>query len=360
MTKIKVLKSLYGDGFIYQVMRGERSFTMVIDGGPQKARSEFKEAVDSLSNIDLMVLTHFDSDHIDAMLEYLTENKEKAMGIGKYWLNLPQFIKMPQADGNISYDGAITFFNHMESLEKESGHSIDWRDEVVRGTLYEDKDGLVKITVLSPTTKEIKDNEAELVKKEADRLKDEGKVILLAANDTTDKEEHDKQSLESLSEKKWRTSQISNKSSIVMLIESYDGTRVLFTGDTTADLLAESLQDEKLKLPLPLKVNLLKMPHHGSKNNVSNLMLSLIDTDSYLITTNGGDKSAHHPDRAALAKILLQPSRDKGRKVKIYLNYPLSTIQLRVPNLISKEEIANPAYNFEIREDIREIILGRD
>ena len=51
-----------------------------------------------------------------------------------------------------------------------------------------------------------------------------------------------------------------------------------------------------------LKVDIVKVSHHGSKDNTSNELLELIECNKFLISTDG--KQHGHPDKEALARII--------------------------------------------------------
>lgn len=80
-TTIHMLKADIGDAFIIDVKEGEESFTMVVDGGPRRSMRTVVPAIEALERIDMMVLTHYDSDHIGGILEYLTNNKVSTSGM---------------------------------------------------------------------------------------------------------------------------------------------------------------------------------------------------------------------------------------------------------------------------------------
>jgi beta-lactamase superfamily II metal-dependent hydrolase len=94
-----------------------------------------------------------------------------------------------------------------------------------------------------------------------------------------------------------------NGSSIAFVAE-YDGRSALLTGDAHAGVLEASIrtllgnrdQDK-------LTVDAFKLPHHGSKYNLSPELLGLIDTRRFLISTDG-TSSSRHPDPVALARIV--------------------------------------------------------
>lgn len=151
-----MLKADIGDAFIIEVKEGEESFTMVVDGGPRRSMRTVVPAIEALENIDMMVLTHYDSDHIGGILEYLTTNKEKAKTINKYWINCPHIHV--RIDNKSSASEMATLKTFFEQLEAE-GAEVDWRDEVLQGMTYTSPNGLAKLEVITPTPDSRKLNE---------------------------------------------------------------------------------------------------------------------------------------------------------------------------------------------------------
>jgi len=94
-----------------------------------------------------------------------------------------------------------------------------------------------------------------------------------------------------------------NGSSIAFLAE-YDGRSALFTGDAHAHVLETSIRTLlKNRGQDKLAVGAFKLPHHGSKYNLSPELLGLLDTRRFLISTDG-TMSSRHPDPVALARIV--------------------------------------------------------
>ena len=367
MTKLKVLRVLHGDAFVLEVTRGEDSFVMVIDGGHKKAFPSLKKELNKLPKIDMLVLTHSDADHIGGILSYIRDEEERCSKIDKFWLNTPHLVKIPESGLAVSYRDSITLFERMVEIESKAGHQLDWRERTVRGCEYTDPKGLVHIKVLAPTENILQVNEEWLKKKEKDYLEKKGLMMPLSASESPENgnNEDDKRSpldipLEELVEKEYGGVNIVNRASIVMLIETWDGCKLLMGGDSDAASIVEGikyLKDSDGNLigyseEKPLEVNLFKIPHHGSRKNISNCLLNLVKTTKYLISTNGGNsKKERHPGRETLAKILLHPHRDKKEKIEIILNYPLMEFKKRGKDFIIKEEIENPEYNFTLSEN---------
>jgi beta-lactamase superfamily II metal-dependent hydrolase len=89
-----------------------------------------------------------------------------------------------------------------------------------------------------------------------------------------------------------------NGSSIAFLLE-YKKTRALFTGDAHVPVLMQSLEKvSKAKR----RIDLLKLPHHGSSGNISDKLLEMIECPRFLVSTSGA--RFKHPDLHALARIV--------------------------------------------------------
>jgi hypothetical protein len=79
---------------------------------------------------------------------------------------------------------------------------------------------------------------------------------------------------------------IANLSSIVVLAKA-DGKTMLLTGDARGDEILAGLKDAKLLKQGKLHVDLLKFPHHGSSNNMTQEFLENITADHYVFSANG-------------------------------------------------------------------------
>ncbi|MDF3885519.1 AVAST type 1 anti-phage system MBL fold metallo-hydrolase Avs1a [Cupriavidus basilensis] len=111
-----------------------------------------------------------------------------------------------------------------------------------------------------------------------------------------------------------------NGSSIATLIES-EGKRLLFLGDAWAEDIVVELKRLHGDGG-PHLFDAIKVSHHGSIHNTSVDLLSLIDAPIFLVSSNGSIH--HHPDYEVLAEIVDRPATFER---KIYFNYetPAST-----------------------------------
>jgi beta-lactamase superfamily II metal-dependent hydrolase len=111
-----------------------------------------------------------------------------------------------------------------------------------------------------------------------------------------------------------------NSSSIIFLAE-YDNKCCLFTGDGI--LGATRFPGRGVPL-MPgsgrIRFDALKVPHHGSKGNLSTSFLESIECRAYLFSSNGTRHG--HPDRETVARILMANGfRDENNSITLHFNY---------------------------------------
>ena len=83
-----------------------------------------------------------------------------------------------------------------------------------------------------------------------------------------------------------------NASSIVLLYEPGDGKRLLFTGDATQESLQWAIDNFELN-----DIDFLKVPHHGSKHNLTTPIIDTLAPKKSYITASGTSK---HPSSAVV------------------------------------------------------------
>jgi len=127
-----------------------------------------------------------------------------------------------------------------------------------------------------------------------------------------------------------------NGSSISFVMETA-GKRVLFLGDSHAETIMRSLKLLYGDANRPYRFDAVKLSHHGSYNNNSPELLSVITTDKWLISTNG-DKY-NHPDMPTLAHII---TKESERYNQLFFNY-----NLPVCDELMKDEY-HEGFKFEI------------
>ncbi|HWH84717.1 MAG TPA: MBL fold metallo-hydrolase [Burkholderiaceae bacterium] len=117
---------------------------------------------------------------------------------------------------------------------------------------------------------------------------------------------------------------VPNLSSIVCLATFGTGAHqasILFTGDARGDKIIEGLKVAGVLKTTPLKVDLLKVPHHGSSRNMEEAFFDQIVARHYVFSGNG---KYGNPDRETLE--WLTHSRGKGSDYTITLTYSVDEI----------------------------------
>jgi hypothetical protein len=114
-----------------------------------------------------------------------------------------------------------------------------------------------------------------------------------------------------------KDSSIPNLSSIAVLAEC-GGRAVLLTGDAHADVLAtsiRSLQQARGRGRERLRLDALKLSHHGSANATTKELLDVVECSNYLVPTDGS--IFYHPDREAIARVVVHG----GSEPVLHFNY---------------------------------------
>ena len=102
----------------------------------------------------------------------------------------------------------------------------------------------------------------------------------------------------------------------------YNKLRLLFLSDSHPSIVAKNIKEHYKEETFPIKFDLIKISHHGSKNNTSPELLELIDSEKYMISTNG--VTHNHPDLETIARIIKRKSTFTRN---IYVNYDLDSLK---------------------------------
>ena len=331
---LRMLKALHGDAFVLNCRKGENTGVVVVDGGPDKNSHQVVAEFEKLGDIDLMVLTHYDLDHIGGILAYITKHKnDRPFPVKEIWCNFAYELPISKSS-DISYSHAnkLAFIlsEINEGLEKDGYTPVNWGKTLLAGMKINWP--FADIDILSPEDDVKSQNDVYYSETYANisashkRQKDALKKSLkeLAVN------KKDNPSLKSRSD-------VVNWSSIGFKLEC-DNIKVLMLGDGMPATIIKSLKKLGYCDENQVKVDFVKMPHHGSKDNISNELLDLIECNNYIISTNGGNGNSCHPDRETLGNILYHNKRDWTKCVNIYFNYSQSFIEANGYQFLNPED----------------------
>jgi ribonuclease BN (tRNA processing enzyme) len=306
---LRAMKAKHGDSLL--LFAGQTK--VLIDGGPsgvykQTLRDQLLEldfnGVEP-PQIDLMMVSHIDADHIDGILDLTAEliesredDREPIVTIEQVWHNsFSDLIASTATESSqqvsakaasvasvFSKLGNANFKPHESKLVLQSvgqGRRLRLDLEALNISLNKRfKDNIVlqgnadpwicgdlTLSVIGPTQKEL------------DKLrkfwKDELKTIL------------EKEAVASIASAAKLDHAVPNLASIVAIAEAA-GKSILLTGDARGDMILKWLEDVgRLKPDNAIHFDIVKLPHHGSDRNVTPEFFERITTDHYVLSGDG-------------------------------------------------------------------------
>ena len=252
-----------GKGDCIRVRFG-KGYNIIIDTGVTRFAAVFKRICDKIlsesETLDLLVLTHVDSDHIGGILSLLR--------LG--WKCPFKEVRMNSAGVAGAANAQLSDRQNNEVYRRLSEQKMKILP-MLAGDNFDI--GGARITTLSPTTNIQK---RTCINAPLAHRSDYGKSLKkLAADPITRKD-----------------NSTNNKNSIVF-IWRFEGKSVLFTGDAWAEDIIGGLGDGVHHF------DFVKLPHHGSVGNISEQFKNYIDCQNFLICTDG----IAHPDKQTIAKL---------------------------------------------------------
>ncbi|WMP18669.1 ComEC/Rec2 family competence protein [Thiothrix lacustris] len=297
---------------------------ILIDGGLastyQKAIKPYL-ATHGIQELELLVVTHVDRDHIEGVLSLLKDDSLD-IKVNNIWFNgwyhLIGTTPAPPApvepvtaldpDEPAPVFGAV-MGEELSPLIQQKGWA--WNQQFGGGAVELSavpnnviNFGEVQLTLLSPSRKKLEEMIPVWGKECAEAGMIPGVPIIPTPMARVSLSEAEKMQInvDALAAEKTKGDHSkANGCSIAFMLE-YQGKRFLLSGDAHVDLLEAELKRLGASKAKPLRVDLFKIPHHGSQNNLSKTLLELLDCKHYLISTNGNH--FQHPDDAAIAKIV--------------------------------------------------------
>ena len=359
---VEIFPAGVGDSILLRCAVEGRAINILVDGGVRKTyedqlRRRLLELRTQGERLDVLIVTHIDSDHIGGALSLLKANGRSAapsvIAIGDIWHNgyrhlnlygrrptddekrrvLNQVHGIPDTDsrtGDISFREGDTFAR----LIRAGGYSWNeaWgKGPIVAGGKASIAPGL-DVRILSPNLRNLEalayhwrrglqsmgvSFEAVNCAEFEDAFE---KVAVLSDEGSPSPESSISASVgyepppaSAFAE----DTSLTNGSSIGFVVNC-SGFRGLFLADSWPSVVAEEWE----KLPQEERgrqVDLVKIAHHGSQHNTSPAFLRLLAARHYIVSTDGTKHG--HPDMAAL--LWIAASAPKG--AALVFNYPTAS-----------------------------------
>ena len=396
---LDVLRARKGDCLMLHFGTNDDPHLILIDGGPSKVykphlapRIEQLHASRKLDPndplpVDVVLVSHVDDDHIRGILELtagqLGNSPEFRLKVASLWHNSFDDLLTTTPEELLSGFGLASFeagtvrkpdFDGIEpdeeSDEEEIHQTVDVLASISQGRqLRDDREVLQRRSTARRQWKLNHKFDGELIlATEASQsvVLDGGLSITVAGPMQPElnalQEAHDKWLREQKEGKKkspeamlaaFVDKSVPNLSSIVVLAEM-GGKSMLLTGDARGDKILEGLELARLLEPgKKRKVDLLKVPHHGSSNNMEAIFFERLPAEHYVFS---GDGEHGNPERETLEMLL--EARGVNAKYTIHLTYPVDEIDIERQADWEKEQAKekarkkkNPATKKPVRED---------
>lgn len=295
--ELEVVKARKGDCLLLRYGKSSAPALALIDGGPPGVYPEFLEprltelrselaTNDEPLPLELVMVSHIDSDHIAGVLSLLRTIEHARDGqsaepyeVGRLWHNGFKRLADASDESVDAVRAALTDEEKGGAVIASVGQGEDTsavatklgvpRNEegelgqlVLAGQSRKLPGGL-ELTVLGPTRKRVEDLREKWAKEVHAK---EAELVPAAVKET-----------------------IYNLSSLIVVAE-FEGRRILLTGDgVSEDILAGLEKQDLLDGKGHAHFDVLKMPHHGSDHNVTPEFLERVKADHYAISGNGQD-----------------------------------------------------------------------
>lgn len=331
-TEFGILPAFHGDCILiktYDIDHNE--FIILVDGGTsQTFKYSLKSELKDVTHINVLVLTHVDSDHIAGLISLFKSSIIDGIAIDEIWMNHPEIVEVNN-DELISSKQGDTLRDLIHA--KTRGVKIREISTADRSIVISG----IEFDILSPTV-EIKD---ELYRQwQASALpqdRDENKNIS-SHQDIYSKSLEELSNVPFTSHKSFNND-IFNSSSIAFLLKCPD-ISILLLADARPEIITESLRLKNFSESRPLDVDYVKLSHHGSLNNTSQAQLAIIKSKNFIISTNGGTADHRHPSRETIARIVYSTART-DETINVFFNHKIEDLKKRIGNFIVDDDFNN-------------------
>lgn len=330
MLKLRVVQADFGDCFILEYGAAARPRCMLIDGGPggiyqNHLRGELAKIGRLGHPLDLVVLSHVDGDHVSGLLDLFADllqqqaaNAPPIIAVKGLWHNA--FEKSIDADNTIAprlrnllvMAGAAAQTMTRASIALQGcgeGRQLRVRAGQLQVPVNQGfpddlvcvdaapaaiKFGSLSVRVVGPVKANLEALRREWIKwldKHEGHIDDATPLPARMADKG-----------------------VPDLGGICMLVES-DSRRILLTGDARGDHIVDGLERAGLlDAEGRIRVDVCKVPRHGSDRNSSRAFFESVVADQYVISANGKDG---HPDLPTLVWIV-EAAKEDGRAIVIH------------------------------------------
>jgi beta-lactamase superfamily II metal-dependent hydrolase len=317
--RVEMLPAEHGDCLLIEYGNRARRSRVLIDCGTARTyKTELKPRLEQLApdqrHFDLFILSHIDDDHIGGAIRLMRDMPTLGLSFDDIWFNGWTHIEPFQ-----SLMGARQGEVFSQHLRQQG---LPWNVWQGGGPIVVPDTGALPsvtlaggmtLTLLSPTPRKLgalaNSWEKVIVKSGkvpgSDSFLGGARTMLTGLPDVP-----------ALADASFSSDGAEANGSSIAVLAEFAGRRILLGADAHAPVLLESLQ--RLTGGAPLELDAFKLPHHGSRNNLSRELVQQVRCRDWLVSTSG--RSFYHPDPEAIARVV----KYGGQGVRLHFNY-LST-----------------------------------
>jgi hypothetical protein len=311
---IEMLPAGHGDALWIEYGDADVCHRWLIDCGTQQTAPNLLRRVEQIPKsermLELFVMTHIDSDHIGGALPFLRAARE-GLRFGDVWFNGWRHLS-----GRLGARQGEAFSTAIEDLRLpwnawREGNAIAIDGETLPEHVLP---GGMKLTLLSPAPRELKKlapvwvQELKRYGLEPGSRVDYSRFLKGTPSTSTNVDE--------LADAPFSGDAGAPNGTSIALLAEFGGAAAVLGADAYAPVLAASIKRLLQQRGIDrLKVDVFKLAHHGSQNNLNKDLLALLDCRHYLLSTNGDYFC--HPDRQAIGRIV----KYGGARPTLHFNY---------------------------------------
>ncbi|MGB6152500.1 MAG: MBL fold metallo-hydrolase [Pricia sp.] len=329
MFTLRVVQAKFGDCFIVIYGDEKKPKYLLIDGGPggvypNYLRPELKKIRDEGGELELIILSHVDGDHIVGLINLTEELREQQVDgnppiikVKGLWMN--SFSNTLGKNNQLTH-AVQSLFSRVQNIQSTMPEgnlvlqSINQGNTLKRNAMVLEipinevvNEGIITNTLL-PNTVSLNNLNLKVIGPNSDNLerlrkeweewikKNEAKLMMADAEIMGNLDKS-----------------VPNLSSIMFLMEA-EGKSILFTGDGRGDFILEGLAEAGLiNDDGKMHVDVLKVPHHGSIRNATSEFFEKITASIYIVSGDG-----HHgnPEFETL-KWIIEAAHEQERTIQI-------------------------------------------
>jgi beta-lactamase superfamily II metal-dependent hydrolase len=324
MFKLTMYPATDGDCLLLTWGDQQKTSNAIIDLGRGATWRAVKSSFATLNNIELFTITHVDSDHVAGAAAMALE-EQPPFAPRRVWFNALQQLERAMnrskfepfsAKEGEKLSRAIADFHWPRNVEFES-RVVSTNSPEADGWM--DFGGGLRLLLLSPDDKSL----AEMIPKWELEL---AKANIRPFDPDVEDDAEDGPAfeefggvpdVEALARVPFVADDSESNGTSVAFVAEFNGKRVMLTGDSSSEVIERRLRPFADAEGGRFRVDLLKVAHHGSRNNSSANFYKMLNCQRFAFSTDGSRRHGH-PHHETIARILFN---DPDREKTLYFNY---------------------------------------